>query len=147
MKVNKRGWSLVVELVAILIAVILLVYVVYGLNKLGLVRNMNEALPGIKPDLIISGKTTSYQNVESDLIDASKKYVEVKYNGEFTGNEIVIRVSHLVKNGYMSTIRDTNGKECSGYIMVIKSDGTIGYNPYLKCSKYASDGYESEYDW
>ena len=44
MFMNKKGWSLVGELLAFLVAVILLVYVIYMLNKLGLIRNINEAL-------------------------------------------------------------------------------------------------------
>lgn len=147
MRINKKGWSLVAELIAILVAVILLVYAVYGLNQLGLIRNMNEAIPLIKPDLIISGKTISYENVEDTLIDASKKYVEDRYNNDLVQNETILRVSHLIKNGYLSTIRDTKSKECSGYVMVVKNEEDVSYYPYLKCSNYTSEGYKDEYDW
>ena len=60
---NKRGWTLVGELVAFLIAVVLLVYVIFGLNKFGLVRDMDKAVPGMKPTLIISGKHVNYDAV------------------------------------------------------------------------------------
>ena len=144
---NRNGWTLVGELVAILIAVVLLVYVIYGLNRMGLVRDMDEAVPRIKPDLIISGKNVNYDSVENSLIEATKKYVLYQYNNEFVDNMIVVRVSHLVKNGYMSTIRDSNNKVCSGYVKVIRGELELSYIPYLKCSEYVSNGYEEEYDW
>lgn len=147
MKLNKRGWGLVAEIIIILIAVILLVYAIYGLNQLGLIRNMDEALPGIKPDLIISGETTNYYEVENSIIEASKQYVSDRYSNDFVGDKLVIRVNHLIKNSYLSTIRDENNKECSGYVMVIKNETDVSYTPYLKCNSYQSDGYEEEYDW
>ena len=148
MKLNKKGWGLVTELVVILIAIILLVYSVYGLNQLGLIRNMNDALgPGIKPDLVISGKTISYESVEGTLISASQEYVVDKYNNDFVGDQLVIRVSHLIKNGYISTIRDVKNKECSGYVIATKNTTSISYTPYLKCKNYETAGYSEEYDW
>ena len=144
---NKRGWTLVGELVALLIGVILLVYVIFSLNRLGLVRDMDEAIPGVKPTLIISGKQVNYDSVESNLIEASKKYVSDKYSNQFDGEVIIVRVSQLVKDGYISTIRDNKNKTCSGYVRVYSSDSETIYTPYLKCSQYTSTGYEADYDW
>ena len=144
---NKNGWTLVGELVALLIAVILLVYVIFGLNRMGLVRDMEEAIPGVKPDLVIRGKQVNYDTVENDLIDASKRYVADKYSNSFDGEALIIRVSQLTKNGYMSTIRDNKNKVCSGYVRVFNDGVNYIYSPYLKCSQYVSEGYEAEYDW
>ena len=144
---NKKGWTLVGELVAFLVAVILLIYAIYALNRLGLVRDIDEAIPGVKPTLIISGKHLNYETVENNLIEATKKYVSDKYNNEFETDTIIVRVSQLVKNGYMSTIRDNKNKTCSGYVRVYNDGTNNTYSPYLKCSQYTSYGYEEDYDW
>lgn len=144
---NKKGWTLVGELVALLIGVILLIYAIFGLNRLGLVRDMNEAIPGMKPTLIISGKQVNYDTFEKNLIEASKKYVADKYNNQFDDETIIVRVSQLIKNGYISTIRDNKNKTCSGYVRVHDDGVEYVYTPYLKCSQYTSSGYEAEYDW
>jgi hypothetical protein len=144
---NKKGWTLVGELIAFLIAVILLVYSIYGLNRMGLVRDINKAVPLLKPELIISGKNVNYDVVESDLIEATKKYVLEQYNNDFSEGTLIVRISHLIKNNYISTIRDNKNKTCSGYVKVIRGEYDLTYTPYLKCSEYVSAGYEAEYDW
>lgn len=147
MKFNKRGWGLVGELVVVLLVVAMLVYVIYGLNNLGLIRDMDKALgTDVFPDLVISGKTVSYSSVEDNLISASQKYVSDNY-GNNIDTAITIRVSHLIKNGYISTIRDKDNKECSGYVIVSKLDEDIIYTPYLKCDEYETKGYNEKYDW
>ena len=144
---NKRGWTLVGELFAFLVVVILLIYAIYALNKLGLVRDMDEAVPVSKPSLIISGKHLSYDTVENNLVEATKSYVKDKYDNKFDSEVIIVRVSQLVKNGYISTIRDNKNKTCSGYVRVYSDGISNTYSPYLRCSQYTSNGYEEEYDW
>ena len=144
---NKRGWTLVGELFAFLVVVILLIYAIYALNKLGLVRDMDEAIPGSKPTLTISGKHVNYDTVENNLVEASKKYVKDKFNDRFDDEVVIVRVSQLVKSGYISTIRDNKNKTCSGYVRVYSNGITNTYSPYLRCSQYISTGYEEEYDW
>lgn len=147
MKLNKNGWGLVVEVVIILVVIILLVYAIFGLNKLGLIRNVNEALGSdVLPDLVISGKTLTYSVVENNLIEASKDYVDDNYNGDIY-SDTTIKISRLIKEGYISTIRDSDNNECSGYVMVTKASGVTEYSPYLKCSEYETQGYNEEYDW
>ena len=144
---NKKGWTLVGELIAFLVAVILLIYAIYGLNRLGLVRDIDEAIPGVKPTLVISGKKVNYETVENNLIDATKKYVTDKYDNKFDSDVIIVRVSQLVKSGYISTIRDSKNKTCSGYVRVYSDGINNTYSPYLRCSQYTTYGYEEEYDW
>ncbi len=144
---NKKGWTLVGELVVFLFIIILLIYSIYGLYRLGLVRNINEAIPGVKPQLVISGETVNYEIGENKLIDASKRYVYDKYSNSINGDVLILRVNHLISEGYLSTIRDTNSKTCSGYVKIYNNNNYLSYSPYLKCSKYTSFGYEREYDY
>ncbi len=144
---NKKGWTLVGELVVFLIIVIGLIYAVYGLGVLGLIRNSDKPTPGVKPQLIISGRIVNYEVVEENLIEATRNYVYQKYNDSFNGDTIIVRVNTLIESGYISTIRDNKNKKCSGYVKVNKNDYNLEYKPYLKCSNYISVGYENDYDW
>lgn len=144
---NKKGWTLVGELVVFLIVVIGLIYAVYGLGVLGLMKNENKLVPGIKPQLIISGRTVNYETVESNLIDATKRYVFDKHNNDFNSDVIIVRINTLIEHGYINTIRDSRNKKCSGYVKVYKSGYDLNYYPYLNCSTYTSLGYEKDYDF
>lgn len=147
MKLNKNGWGLAVEIIIILGVIAMLVYAIYGLNQLGLVKNMNQALgTDVLPDLIISGETVTYSIAEADLIAATKAYVKDIYNGDIS-SDTTIKLSRLTKDGYMSPMRDKNNKSCSGYVMVTNVSQDIIYTPYLKCEDYKTPGYNEEYDW
>lgn len=147
MKLNKKGWGLAVEIIIILGVIVALVWAVYGFNKLGLVKDMNEALgTDILPDLIISGEKVTYSMAEDNLIDASKAYVKDVYENNLD-IDTTIKLSRLIKDGYISTIRDENNNTCSGYVMVSNISENINYDAYLKCKNYKTPGYNEEYDW
>lgn len=147
MKLNKNGWGLAVEIIIILGVIVALVWAVYGFNKFGLVRNMNEALgTDILPDLIISGEKVTYSIAEKNLIDASKAYIKDVY-GDTTNIDTTIKLSRLIKDGYISTIRDKDNNACSGYVMVSNVSENVNYDAYLKCDDYKTTGYNEEYDW
>ena len=112
MKLNKNGWGLAVEIIIILGVIAALVWTIYGFNQLGLVKNMNEALgTDILPDLVISGEKVTYSIVEKDLIEASKAYVKDVY-GDNINIDTTIKLSRLIKDGYISTIRDKDNNTC-----------------------------------
>ena len=147
MKLNKNGWGLAVEIIIILGVIAALVWAVYGFNQLGLVKNMNEALgTDILPDLVISGEKVTYSIAEKDLIEASKAYVKDVY-GDNINIDTTIKLSRLIKDGYISTIRDKDNNTCSGYVMVSNVLETVRYDAYLKCDDYKTPGYNEEYDW
>lgn len=138
---NKNGWGLRVELLIILMFVICLVIVSIGLNRIGLL--------GENPDapLYTEKEDYDYSKLENTLVDASKKYFSEYYEHELNEEELIIRLSTLKYNGYISDLLDENGKSCSGYTKVIKSGDGIVYIAYINCSKYKTDGYESKNDW
>lgn len=147
MKLNKNGWGLAAEIVIILGVIVALVWVIYGFNQFGLVKNMNDALgTDILPDLIISGEKITYSIAEDNLISASKAYIKDVYGDTFD-IDTTIKLSRLIKDGYISTIRDEDNNTCTGYVMVSNTSENINYNPYLKCKNYKTPGYNEEYDW
>lgn len=144
---NKKGWTLVGELVVFLICVIVLIYAVYGFGVLGLTKYSSKLTSDVKTQFIVSRERVTYESVQEILVDATNKYVWDKYNGSFAGEVIVVRISTLVESGYINVIKDSRNKKCSGYVKVNNRGYDLVYTPYLKCSKYMSSGYEKDYDW
>lgn len=127
---DKKGWGLVSELLVILIVIVLLMYSAVGLNKLGLLRHDTKTNYYDKPELVVSGKIVSYDQVEEKIIMAFSNYRE-KVNAE------TVTLGELIENGYLETIRNKNNEECIGYANYNENK----YNVYLKCGKYITPGY------
>ena len=139
---NKKGWWLRVELVIILLFVICLVIVSIGLNRLGLLGENPNA-----PIQDVDRETFDYTVLEKNMVEATKKYFSEYYEYEMNDTEMIVRLSTLKYNGYISDLLDENGKSCSGYTKIISSNSGIVYVGYIKCPKYTSQGYESKNDW
>ncbi len=140
--INKKGWGLSTELIFILIFVVGLFVAMIFANKFGILKNGTNDIYNDKID------NTDYKGMESIVLQATKKYVNNVYNNDIGENTLIVRISYLIKNGYLSELKDGNGKSCSGYISVINvSDISISYNPYIKCKNYETIGYEESNDW
>lgn len=139
---NKNGWGLRVELVIILMFVICLAITSIGLNRIGLLGDNPNA-----PIQNVDKETFDYTALENKVVEATKKYFSEYYEYEMTDNEMIVRLSTLKYNGYISDVLDENGKSCSGYAKIVSSSSGIIYVGYVKCSKYTTQGYESKNDW
>lgn len=139
---NKNGWGLRVELLIILLFVICLVIVSIGLNRLGLLGENPNA-----PIQNVDRETFDYTSLENKLVESTKKYFQEYYEYELEENEMVVRLSTLKYNGYISDLLDENGKSCSGYAKIVNSTSGIVYVGYIKCPKYTTQGYEGKNDW
>lgn len=136
-KMNKHGWGLRVELVIILLFLICLLISAIGLNRLGVLgENENSLLKN----------NFDYSNLENKLKESAKRYIK-EYYGEGITDVVIVRYNTLLNNGYISNLTDKYSKECSGYTEVIKASDTLIYYPYIKCSRYKTEGYEERKDW
>lgn len=124
---NKHGWGLRKELAFILLFVFCLLIAMIGLNEFG---------------LGMSGDTgDSYKTLENKLTSAALKYYNDKgYSG---ADVIIVNVSSLKNNGYLSKFVDENGLACEGYAKIVNSSVAV---PYLRCFSYKTSGYESDYE-
>lgn len=134
---NKNGWGLRVELAFILLFLVCLLIATIGLSKFGLIGGEKEAHE-IHGDMI--NDSFNYSSLENKLTVSANKYYNEKYL-EGISDTIVISSDVLMANGYLSDLKDGNGKDCSGYSKV-HSNGVIV--SYVKCNKYTTTGYEIE---
>lgn len=87
---------------------------------------------------------TSYYNLEVKLTNAAKNYIKENYN-DIDDITMPIRLSTLKQKNYIGTLR-VNNTECNGYVIFIKENNNVEYNPYLKCgSDYITNGFELKY--
>ncbi len=150
---NKNGWGIVEAIIFIIIFIICLLFSFWGLRRLGLVdENLqfypldkkNEAKEEKKEEK--EEKKFSYQDLETKMTQATKKYISDFYDNELGLDTLNIRVSQLIDNGYLKELKDDKKKNCSGYVSVyVLNDETI-YEPYLKCKKYETKGYQERKD-
>ena len=87
-----------------------------------------------------------YSDIETKLIDSTKKYIKDFYNNNLGVDTLNIKISSLISNNYISEVRDKDGN-CTGYVSVYKDDNNVViYTPYLKCKNYVSNGYVERHD-
>lgn len=155
---NKNGWGIVEAILFLLVFIVCLLFSFWGLRRLGLVDenwqfyssnlfNPNPDKNGDKQEEPKEPeKVFSYEDLENDMVGATKLYINDFYNNELGLDTLNIRVSQLIDNGYIAELVDKNKKNCSGYTAVYVENGEIIYKPYLKCPKYETKGYEERKD-
>ena len=125
---NKHGWGLRKELAFILLFVFCLLVAMIGLSQFGLTED--------------TGNSKSYKAMENELTTAALKYYREKYNGN-SDDVVIIKLSTLKNNGYISDFKDSSGVNCSGYTKIVNS--SVGLS-YIRCFGYKSSGFESQYE-
>lgn len=154
---KSKGWGLKTELIFLCIFVICLITAIFGLYRMGLLGNLNEALDpnpndDVRVELRSSNKTNnskkkvisnefSYMDLENQMIEGAKTYILNTYNNELGLDTIIVKVSQLKELGLLNELKDEFDFSCSGYVDVFKEGEVIIYDPYLKCSQYITAGY------
>ena len=124
---NKHGWGLRKELAFVLLFVFCLLIAMVGLSEFGLTESSYDE--------------TSYRTLENRLTSAALDYYEDKYNT--SGDVVIIKLSTLKNNGYISKFEDANGVECNGYTKIVNSEVGVSY---IRCFGYKTGGYDSDYE-
>lgn len=153
MKLNKNGWGFIEFFAFLIIFIVCLVISALGLKQFGLIDDdwhfiKLEDLN--KPDNSTynnDNTKVTYASLREDMVGATMKYIKKYYNDELGLDTLNIRVSQLKKEGFIEKFKDADGHECSGYVAVyLDNQNKIQYNPYLKCKKYETTGYEARKD-
>ncbi len=132
---NKNGWGLRVELMFIIIFLVCLLIATIGLKRMGMFGGDTSYE---KPD-----DNFSYVKLENSLNEASKRYYQNHYEDSTT--EVTIMSSTLISNGYISILKDENGRVCSGYTKVLSNySGGLVFTSYINCPNYKTVGYTYE---
>ena len=163
MKMNNNGWGIASFLIFIAVFVICLIVSAIGFRKAGLldenyhfvelsqIKENREEMKKEKEEREAEEKRTlkeTYSSLEDKMVEAAKGYVAKYYDNKLTGDaSLFLKVSVLKNYKYLDSLKDSNDKDCSGYVAVSKNeDESLSYTPYLKCKKYTTEGYEERKD-
>lgn len=145
MKLNKNGWGLWTFLIFIAIFIIGLLFSAWGFKQLGL---LDEDYHFVKIEEINKVKeetVATYSNLEAKMVESSKNYIKDFYGNGFDGT-LVVTAKNLKESGYLDSLQDRKGRNCSGYVSASKENEEIVYTSYLKCKRYKTKGYEKRKD-
>ena len=155
MKLNNRGWGLQAMLAGVLVLMIALVIISVLVNKtLSSITNpINNNHENNKVENEKDDKPTSYyktyDEIENDIILATKKYQKEYYSDILDGEKISVTLKNLQAEKLIGTIYDIkdNNIVCSGYAIFINDNNKITYSAYIKCGdNYETIGYQYFYD-
>lgn len=128
---NKHGWGLKEMLVLsgiLLLFLIIAIYYIFTFYK-----EMGREVT-----------TTYYHDLEHDLEDSARVYVQDYYDGNLNSDGLTITRSLLRSYDLDVTLRDRDGHVCSGYVIASRTQGEDTYQAYISCPDYTTEGFE---DW
>ncbi len=149
-KLNNRGWGLQMLLACILVLMIGLVIVSALVNKnfgylFQPIDSSNEESK--EPSKDDEQPTKTYEQLETSVKEATKKYQAKYYSNILDGEKITVTINQLIKEKLIDKIVDIkDNKVCTGYGQFILKNNTITYEAFLNCSNYQTLGYNEIYD-
>ena len=137
---NKNGWGLRVELAFLLLFLICLLISTIGLHKMGILGTDK----GVYTDdgTINDNVNFDYNSLEKKVTDAAEIYYKDMYP-KGSDDTIIVTTSKLKSGGYLESITDAKGRECSGYSVILKTKNIVSY---IKCGIYKTAGYSEDYE-
>lgn len=149
MKNSKHGWGISTEIIFLFMFIICLLIAIYFIGRAGLLASPEEKKIENARERIeeVSGRNTTYTDLEDDLKSAARRYVSKNYDS-LGIDTLIITSKRLIESDYLDVMNDPdkNGSQCSGYVEVEKNDNSVTYSPYINCSKYHTDGYVKRKD-
>jgi len=126
MKLNKNGWGTLEMLLLSLGLLIALIVSIFFISKL--YSSFGRTL-----------SNNSYINLESRLETSAKDYItsnNIEINGEYK-----ISFDTLKSAGYITDLKDSNGNNCYGYVIINNIDNVNHYAGYITCQDYQTLNY------
>src|SRR5574344_2017336 len=84
-------------------------------------------------------KYDGYFDLEKKLVSVTKNYYESEHTYPTANNSVKITYEELKSNNLIDELT-YNDDKCDGYVLV-KNNGVIEYNAYIKCNNYTTKGY------
>ena len=128
---NKHGWGLKEMLVLSGILVLFLIIAIYYIFTL-------------YQELDKDVTHNYYTDLETELEDSAKVYIEDYYDGALTSDGLTITRSVLRTYDLDVSLEHNRGRACSGYVIASRRHGEDFYQAYVPCANYTTDGYQ---DW
>jgi len=137
---NKNGWGLRAELAFLLLFLVCLLIATIGLHLMGLLGGDGGVYRN--DDYIENNINFDYNSLEKKVTDAANQYYNVVYNSK-TNDTLIVSTDTLKQYGYLTSIKDSIGRECKGYSIIMRTNNIVSY---IKCTMYKTAGYSDEYE-
>ncbi len=105
---------------------LLLFVLVFGLTAIG---------------IVYKNKSVKYKDLEKDLEEKTKQYVELKFLYPEDDDSIKITFDELKNEKIVNELK-VEDDFCDGYVNITKENGVFKYKPYIKCNKYTTKNYK-----
>lgn len=90
--------------------------------------------------IIFNKKNKVYTDMEDNLVEATKKYVEKSFAYPKDDDELRVSYTQLKESGLIDEI-SINKNECDGYVIVKNNNLVYEYKGYVKCPEYKTKNY------
>ncbi len=84
----------------------------------------------------------NYKTLEDKFITETEKYTSNESYYPTNGSNLKITKKELMEKGYLKDDLKLDGDTCDGYV-VVRLDGVVKYDAYIKCKKYTTKDYEN----
>ncbi len=91
--------------------------------------------------IIFNKKNKLYTDMEKDLEEATKKYVERSFSYPKDKEELKVTYTELKDSKLIEELK-VEKEPCDGYVIVKKNDLVYKYKGYVKCPDYKTKNYE-----
>ncbi len=124
MKLNNKGWGTTEMIVISLALLIALIVSIYFISKL-------------YGSFSLSNSNKIYVDLENNLVKATRKYVRDNDINVVTNYRVSYEL--LKQNGYINELKDSNNKDCNGYVIITNLDSKVYYKGYVICENYVTE--------
>ena len=145
---NNNGWGLRVAIAFTFIFVLCLVFASILINRAGFFDTKPVLDNGINQKNIPEDSSSDeyYENLETTVYEAIQNYSNDNPDLLSDKNSVIVNISKLKSDGYLTTLEDATGRECDGYAEVFLSN-TTNYSVYISCPNYKTTGYDERKDY
>lgn len=91
--------------------------------------------------IVYKSKSYVYKELEQKLVNAEKKYVDVKFLYPIDDKVVTIPAKEMIENGFLDSTR-VGDETCEGYVTIKKGNTVYEYKAYVKCKNYTTKGYK-----
>ena len=93
--------------------------------------------------ILYTKKVKPYKDMEKNLVDLTKKYVEIEFSYTQNGEVTTITLEQLKAVSLIEELKHDD-EVCKGYATIKKNGVAYEYKGYVKCNDYTTKGYQKD---
>ena len=85
-------------------------------------------------------KYQPYFDLEEQIVQKTQQYFEQYHSYPEGSGQVKVTLDELKSYNVIQEL-STNDEQCNGYV-IVKNEGVMKYNGYIKCTNYTTKGYQ-----